>query len=185
MPLTVMANATYIVVNDNVISEKVSKKVESLGSELFSKTGVRVHVSLPASLGKQSIVKYETELAKTLKEPYILLTLAKQEEKVDIIFSEGLEKKFDKDRVLSPFSWSGTILPILATKKENDKYNAAVLNGYADIVEQVAKSQNIVLEGAIGNINRDIYHYLKFGIYGFLLIIFIRYFFNKVRRKNE
>jgi len=185
MSVALFANATYIVVNDGVISEKVSAKVESLGSELFYKTGVGVYVSLPATLGKQTIMAYEKKLAKTLKKPYVLLTLAKQEEQVDIIFSEGLEDKFDKDGVLSPFPWSGTIIPILSVKKENDKYNAAVLNGYADIVEQIAESQNIVLEGAIGDVNRDIYHYLKFGIYGFLFIIIARYFFNKVRRKSE
>lgn len=185
MSITVVANASFIIVNDSVISEKVSMKVESLGSELFQKTGIGVYVSLPSSLNKQTIMAYEKDLAKTLKKPYVLLTLAKQEEQVDIVFSEGLENKFDKDGVLSPFPWSGTIIPILSVKKENDKYNAAVLNGYADIVEQIAKSSNVVLEGAIGDTNRDIYHYLKIGIYGFLFIIFARYFYRKVRKKSE
>jgi len=181
----VVSDAKYIIVNDNIISQKVSTKVESLGSELFYKSGIGVYLSLPSSLNKQKIVDYEKELAKTLKKPYVLLTLAKNEEQVDIIFSEGLEKKFDKDAVLSPFPWSGTIIPLLTVKKENDKYNAAVLNGYADIVEQIAKSENIVLEGAIGDTNRDIYHYLKIGIYGFLFIIFMRYFYRKVRSKRD
>ena len=185
MSVSVVANASYIVVNDGVISEKVSTKVESLGKELFHKTGVGVYVSLPASLGGKTIMEYERELAKTLRNPYVLLTLAKHEEQVDIVFSEGLEDKFDKDGVLSPYPWSGTIIPILTVKKENDKYNAAVLNGYADIVEQIAKSSNVVLEGAIGDVNREIYHYLKIGIYGFLFIIFARYFYRKVRKKNE
>ena len=185
MSVTVVANATYIIRNDGIISEKVSTKVESLGTELFEKTGVSVYVSLPESLAKQTIMAYEKELAKTLRKPYVLLTLAKKEEQVDIVFSQGLEDKFDKDGVLSPFPWSGTIIPILTVKKENDKYNAAVLNGYADIVEQIAKSDNIVLEGAIGDTNRDIYHYLKIGIYAFLFIVFAKYFYRKVRKKSD
>ncbi len=183
--ITVVANATYIIHNDDIISQKVSTKVESLGAELFKKTGVRVYISLPASLEKKTIMLYEKELAATLKKPYVLLTLAKNEEQVDIVFSKGLEDKFDKDGVLSPYPWSGTILPILTVKKENDKYNAAVLNGYADIVEQIANSYNVQLEGALGDTNRDIYHYLKIGIYGFLLIIFVKYFYRKVRKKSE
>ena len=183
--ITVVANATYIIHNDDIISQKVSTKVESLGAELFKKTGVRVYISLPASLEKKTIMLYEKELATTLKKPYVLLTLAKNEEQVDIVYSKGLEDKFDKDGVLSPYPWSGTILPILTVKKENDKYNAAVLNGYADIVEQIANSYNIQLEGALGDTNRNIYHYLKIGIYGFLLIIFGKYFYRKVRKKSE
>jgi len=185
MFIGVVANANYILINDGIITDKVSSKVESLGTELFVKTGIGVYVALPSSLDNKTIMLYEKELAKTLKAPYVLLTLAKAEEQVDIVFSKGLENSFDKDAVLSPFPWSGTIIPILAVKKENDKYNAATLNGYADIVEQIAKSKDIILDGAIGNTNRDIYHYLKLGIYGFLLIIFGRYFYKKVRNKSE
>ncbi len=183
--VAVAANANYIIINDGIINEKVSAKVESLGSELFQKTGIGVYVAVPASLNKKTVTVYEKEISSTLKKPYVLLTLAKQEEKVDIIFSQGLEDKFDKERVLSPFPWSGTIIPILTVKKENDKYNAAVLNGYADIVEQIAKSYDVVLEGAIGDTNRDIYHYLKLGIVLFLLIVFIKYFYKKVRKKSD
>ncbi len=183
--IPIVASAEYVLVNDNIINDKVVQKIESLGSELYDNSGIGVYISLPASLEKKSISKYENELASTLKKPYVLLTLAKNEEQVDIVFSEGLEDNFDKDAILSPFPWSGTIIPILAVKKENDKYNAAALNGYADIVEQIAASKGVVLKGALGNVNRDIYHYLKIGIYGFLLVLFARYFYRKVSTKND
>ena len=183
--LNSVANATYIIQNDSIINEKVSSKVESLGEELYKKTSIGVYVTLPASLEKKSVGNYAKELAKTLKEPYVLLVLAKDEKQVEIVNSKVLNDKFDKEEILSPFPWSGSIIPLLSGKKDNDNYNVAVLNGYADIVEQIAKSQNIVLEGALGDVNRDIYHYLRYAIYGFLLIIIGRYFFNKVRKKSE
>lgn len=186
MLLTTVANAMYVIQNNNnIINEKVSSKVESLGSELFKKTSIGVYVTLPNSLEKKSISDYGNEVAKTLKNPYVLLILAKDEKQVDIVHSKNLENMFDKDGILSPFPWNGSIIPLLSVKKDNDNYNVAVLNGYADIVEQIAKSQNIVLEGALGDANRDIYHYLKYGIYGFLLLLAIKYFFNKVRKKSE
>ncbi len=185
LTLTMTANATYILQNDDVITKKVSSKIESLGAELFHKTGVKVYLCLPGSLEGKSITIYENEIASGLKSPYVLLSLAKKEEQVDIVFSKGLESRFDKDSVLSPFPWSGTIIPILVVKKENDKYNAASLNGYADIVEQIAESYDVKLEGALGDTNRDIYHYLQIGIAGFLLILFGRYFYIKVRNKSE
>jgi len=180
-----VANATYIIQNSNVINEKVSSKVESLGDELYKKTSIGVYVTLPASLEKKSIGDYANELAKTLKEPFVLLVLAKKEKQVEIINSKILDDKFDKEGILSPFPWNGSIIPLLSGKKDNDNYNVAVLNGYADIVEQLAKSKNIVLEGALGDVNRDIYHYLKIGIYGFLLFIIGRYFYRKVRKKSD
>ncbi len=183
--LNTVANATYIIQNDNIINEKVSSKVESLGDELYKKTSISVYVTLPASLREKSINEYAKELVKKLKEPYVLLVLAKKEKKVDIVNSKILDDKFDKEGILSPFPWSGSIIPLLSVKKDNDNYNVAVLNGYADIVEQIAKSKNIVLEGALGDVNRDIYHYLKIGIYGFLLMIVGRYFYTKVRKNNE
>lgn len=181
---TSVADSSYMIVNDGIISDKVSQKVESLGNELYEKTKVSVYVAVTKSLEKQNIQEYEQKLAKNLKEPYILLTLAQEEKKVDIVYSEILKESFDKESVLSPFPWDGTIIPLLTVKKDNDNYNAAILNGYADIVEQISKSHNVKLEGALGSTNKNLYHYVKIGIYGFLLFVILRYFFKIIRRKK-
>jgi uncharacterized membrane protein YgcG len=180
-----VSNASYILVNDGIVSQKVSQKVQSLGEELYNKTRVSVYVAVPKSLNDMSIEKYENGLAQDLKKPYVLLTLAKNEKQVDIINSKILDDKFDKETTLSPFPWNGTIIPLLADKKDNDKYNAALLNGYADIVEQIAASYKVKLEGAIGSTNKNIYHYLKIGIYGFLILVIFRYAYRLMRRKND
>ncbi len=181
--LTLNANASFVVVNDGVISQKVTDKIESMGAELYAKTGISVHVALPASLDGKSIVLYKESLADDLKAPFVLLTIAKNEKQIDIINSKSLDEKFDREGVLSPYPWSGTILPLLTLRKATDKYNAATLNGYADIVEQIAKSHNIKLKEAIGSTNKNIYLYLKIVIYGFLFFILSRYIFRRLTAK--
>jgi uncharacterized membrane protein YgcG len=179
-----VANASVIYTNDGVISQKVSDKLEEMGSELFEKSGISVYVAAPKSLEGQSIQEYEEKVANSLNSPYVLFTLAKSEQQVDIIYSESLEGKFDKEKTLSPFPWSGTVIPLLSVKKDNDKYNAAILNGYADIVEQIANSYDIKLQSAIGNTNRDILFWVKMGIYVFVLVIILRYAYNLARKRN-
>jgi len=179
------ANASYVIINDGIISEKVLDKIETMGSELYRKTSVSVYLAVPKDINGQSIVNYGQNLSKELKTPYVLLTLAKNEHQVDIIYSKSLEGKLDKDSILSPFPWSGTIIPLLSGKKGNDNYNAAMLNGYADIIERVAENYDVELESAIGNTNKDILHYVKYGIMLFLLFIFIQYILKKVRKKND
>ncbi len=53
MFISVAADAKYVILNDEIISNKVTSKIESLGSELFLKTGIGVYVALPASLDKK------------------------------------------------------------------------------------------------------------------------------------
>lgn len=178
-------NASYILVNDNIVSDKVSQKIESMGTELFEKTSVNVYLVALETLNNERIIAYEQNLSQALKSPYVLLTLAKSEEQVDIVFSKDLEKKLDKEAILSPFPWSGTIVPLLSVKKDHDKYNAAMLNGYADIVERIADSYNVTLESAIGSTNKNIIFYFKMAIYAFLLSVLVRYIYKKVRKKND
>lgn len=168
-----------------MLNEKVSAKIEEMGSELFEKSGIGAYVYVTRDIGKDNITDFEKEIASKLSSPYVLLTLAVENEKVDIVSSKDVEKLFDRERTLSPFSWSGTIIPILADRKMKDKYNVAVLNGYADIVEQIAKSKDIELKSAIGSTNRSILHYLRYGVYGFLLFVILGYFYQKRKFKSE
>ena len=61
--------------------------------------------------------------------------------------------------------WRGTILPILSSKK-GDYFSAAMLNGYADLVEQIAQSKNIELKEAVGSSNKKTFGLLKIIFYG-------------------
>lgn len=178
--------ASYVIINDGTVSSKVSTKIDEMGNELFGKSGISVYVAVPKSLESKTTTQYAKNLVdeQQLKAPYVLFILAKNDTQVDILYSNGLEKNFDKEAVLSPFPWSGTVLPLLAQKKEKDKYNAAILNGYADIVEQIAASKNIKLQSAIGNTNKEIYWVLQIVILGFLIFIFGVYLYRRLKKSN-
>ena len=75
-------------------------------------------------------------------------------------------------------------MPILASNKGKDIYNAAILNGYADITERIARYFNIKLENSIGNANRDTLNVLRIGIYGFLCIAALYYVQRKVKKRR-
>ncbi len=174
--LTVSSADAKFVHNENIINEKTVLKLEEIADELDKKTGVHLHLYAVQSINGEKISQYSKKLAKQFKEPYIILIFSKKEKKVDIISSKEESKKFDKEEVLSPYS--GTIIPILVTKtkssiKVDDKESAALLNGYADIAEQVAKYHNIELKSGIGSTNRDIINYLRFVFYGIILISLI------------
>ena len=151
-----LAFGGVVLENEGIIGERAVTKMEIMGGELKQRTGVNAYVSAVESLKGQNIAQYEAALAATLPSPYILLALSKEDHQVDIIASQDVIKRFDKEGVLSPWPWSGTIIPLLSSKKGEDKYSAAMLNGYADVVEQVAASYGVELESAIGSANKSV-----------------------------
>lgn len=176
--------ASFIIEGESNLDKRAAQKVKEMGSELFQKSGISVYLSVPTSLGDKKIVQYEQDKISSLQEPFALLTIATSEKQVNIVNSKALENSFDKEGILSPFPWTGTIIPILTGKKDNDNINAAVINGYADIVEQIAASKNIVLESAIGNANKKTINFFKVLIYGSIAFLFGIVFYKKVRKKN-
>jgi len=179
-------NASFILKNENILPKKTADKIEEMGSELQKKTGVGVYLIAVKDLNSTDIIEYEKNVSKNLKSPFILLTISLNDKKIDIINSKELDDKFDKEQILSPWPWSGSILPLLTAKSKNPKANveAALLNGYADIVEQIASSYNVELKSAIGSQNKIVYEILKLFFYGMLFIIFVKFIYGRVK-KNE
>ena len=112
------------------------------------------------------------------------MLLAKSEHKVEIFADEETIKLFNKEQILSPYPSSGSILPILSSKNGNDIYNASMLNGYADIVEQIAASKNIKLENAIGNQNKYALDMLRIIVYAMIAVTILVVLRAKFRRRN-
>ena len=84
---------------------------------------------------------------------------------------------------MSPFT--GTIIPILTSRKTKDKYSAAVLNGYADITDRVASKLKIKLKSGIGDTNRILVDILRIIIYGSFLYFIIVYSVKKYRYRKK
>jgi hypothetical protein len=185
--LPLFVHASLVLQNDGIVDDRAIEKINQLGNELKNKTGISVYLSAMLTLDGKKIKEYESETAKKLKSPYVLLAFSRNDTKVDILASNEVYELFDKEQILSPYPWSGTIIPLLSMHGKDLKAqeSAAMLNGYADIVEQIANSKGIVLEGAIGSDNQIVYSLLKIIFYGTIFITLGLWFYVRYKRKRK
>lgn len=180
-----VSNLNGIVIdNAGIISDNVKTKLNQIGSELKEKTGVTLDLITTKDSDLRSATK---EHESNLKKPYILLVISPKTEdkksgKVDILASDDAYALFDKEAVLSPYPEVGTILPILVSNKGEDIYNAAMLNGYADISDMVAKSKNVILVNSIGNSNKTTLNLLRYFVYGSIFLVIVIFLVRKFKR---
>ena len=171
-----------VLVNQNIISDQVAGKIKIIGEELLDKTGIYVGLGVFENLSGKSLTEKFDELS--LKPPYAFLMLAKSEKKVEIFADYQTLKLFDKEGILSPYPNSGSILPILTSKHGRDIYNAAMLNGYADLAEQIAASKGLKLENGVGSSNRIFLEIIRFFVYGSIALVVLAMMIKKFRNKN-
>ena len=168
--------ANFVINNDEIISQKVSVKLNEIGSELYAKSGINLVVGVYKDGELEALFKEQN-----LSSPYAFLLLIKDKKKVEIFADSNTSKLFNKEQILSVNPESGTIIPILVSKNGKDIYNAAILNGYADIAEQIASSLNFQLESSVGNSNKTTLNFLRFFIYGLVAFFIIVIFYKKVK----
>jgi ABC-type antimicrobial peptide transport system permease subunit len=97
----------------------------------------------------EKIKTYENQLLQTINTPYVLLTMSLDQTHLNLFTSPELDSIINKDEILNDY-----IIPLLASKDKNklfSKVSAALLNGYAQIGDEIAASQNIKLESSIGS----------------------------------
>ncbi len=168
--------ANFVINNDEILSQKVSVKLNEIGSELYAKSGINLVVGVYKDGELEALFKEQN-----LSSPYAFLLLIKDKKKVEIFADSNTSKLFNKEQILSVNPESGTIIPILVSKNGKDVYNAAILNGYADIAEQIASSLNLQLESSVGNSNKTTLNFLRFFIYGLVAFFVIVVFYKKVK----
>jgi len=177
--------ASFVIKNDDILPQKTVSKIDEMGEELKAKTGVGVYLAAVNDKNETSIKVFEEKLSAKLKKPYILLTILLGSKKVDIVNSSDMEGKFDKEQILSPLPWSGSILPLITSRSKDFKaaVEAALLNGYADIVDQIASSYNVSLDSSIGSQNKTTYNIIKFIFYGTIILIFFNFLYYRFFKK--
>lgn len=175
------ASLNFVILNEDILPQKTVDKINEIGNELKEKTGVNLYLAGVKKSNNAKIKEYEANLVKSLQKPYILLTILLDSKKVDIVSTKDMEKRFNKEQVLSPWPWSGTIIPLLTSYSKNQKaaIEAALLNGYADIADQVASSYKVKLKSSIGNANKDTYLIVKLIFYGTFLLILLNFLYHK------
>ncbi|MBF7049236.1 hypothetical protein IY972_04855 [Campylobacter volucris] len=167
-----------ILLNDGVLNQAIEQNITTTSKQIKELTGVDIALALSDKKSFEELRFYEHNLTS----PYILLVFSKASHRVDIFSSEDAANFFDKEKTLSPYPEKGTILPILANPKQKDIYNAAILNGYADIADQVASYFNI--QPFYGNSNRDTLNIMRILIYGFICIAILMLVQRKLKRKK-
>ncbi|WP_221253915.1 TPM domain-containing protein [Campylobacter sp. 19-13652] len=176
---------------DAVLSPQVSAKIGQISSELEAKTGIKTYVYISDTLGDKTPNSLIESL--DLKSPYAIIVLSKaliakdgkSHPFIGIFASDDVKGLFDKAQILSPFPERGTILPILASNKGKDIYNAAILNGYADLAEQIAKSRGITLENAVGNANKTFLNLIRYFVYASIIAVLFVMIKKGVRREQK
>jgi len=135
--------AEYLYKDEVIHNPKFSEQIETIGSELYKKTGISLRLLMLKEMPKDmTMYKYEQNMLNQFKSPTVLLTFSEMNSLVDIEVNDAsLYKYFDKKQVLSPVtsyvqafmmaafyakSWDeftsmmgntgGTILPLLGGK---------------------------------------------------------------------
>lgn len=189
--LTVFISSLYanpfILTHDGLVDQRAQDKIFQIGSEVKSKLNVNIYIDIKENNGiKMSLSredrikqmkKIEKQIVKGLKKPYAVLAISIDQMYASVLMSDDLKDKIDKDDVLD-----GYVIPLLASKDKNTlfaKTSAACLNGYAQIADSLADSQNIKLESSIGSEGKTagtiwrvfIYTVVTIGILLYTLII--------------
>lgn len=149
----------YVLSDDGLIDQRAITKIYEIGSELESKTGAKVYIYAKENYGINSelpmkekfefIKAYETNIIKDLQSPYVVVTISLDQTHMNLFTSDDLKTIISKDEILNEY-----IIPLIASKDKNKllaKVSAALLNGYAQIADEIAESKNIKLESSIGS----------------------------------
>lgn len=180
--LPLLLNATYFIKND-LISSEASAKIEEMGKELSSKTGIHAYMiatneHFPAGF---NLVKYSRSYEQNLSKPYVLLIFApyalitdksEQRGRVGLLpSSKELTALYDRADVLD------ATIDVVAAKDKNtpkDKYTIGILQGYSELADQIAKAKGVELTTTIPNETRTIIGVLQYlVILGSILVLWI------------
>ncbi len=176
----------------SILQEKTALKMEQMGSELFTKTGVSTVIIAKEHLTQKEFLNIKNSYLSKLKEPYVLWIFSKtymdkKEYGINKFFkSKDLEDTFDESSLFSPFN--GTFTKVLTTHSKGDMTSAAFLNGYGDLVDMISESYGVTIESGISNDNRNVINIARVVFYGslfFFIIWYIKIRFLDRRKKSE
>lgn len=157
---TLSANQNpYIIMDDGLIDQRAQDKIFEIGQETKQKLGVNLYVNIQENNGinpkekrdirKNLMRKLEAEMISKLDKPYVVLSISIDQLYANILYSDDMKTIIDKDDILD-----GYVIPLLASKDKNSlfaKTSAATLNGFAQMADSIAQSQNITLVSSIGS----------------------------------
>ncbi|NPA28752.1 MAG: hypothetical protein GXO33_01045 [Epsilonproteobacteria bacterium] len=169
--------------NDGIMPPKEVAKLDQMGRELYDKTGVAVFVAAVSELNATRPIDL-IEQIKARYPDYLLLYFSKKPTTVNIFATPATRQLADIEQILSPLPWRGTIKPVMSpafSKDEGVKLEVAILNGYADLVDQVAASKGVVLKSSIGSGSKKSFLFVRWIFYVMLAVVILQF----IRRKAK
>lgn len=174
---------SYVLDNSHqLLVPKSVEFVDELSNELFVKTGFSLYVvavDKTDSKGKAGRLALKQKILSSLSSPYGVLFFIKSHKKIDIVLSPNLDK-VDTGEIITQY-----MVPILIQEKElNPKIiSAAILNGYAKLADDIAKTYGVNLENNLvvdTSGAKDFIHYSVYVMLGIMFgLIFLIYLFRK------
>lgn len=179
---------SYVLQNQgDILSSKSIGFIDQLSKELFDKTGVALYVAVVDTLEgskepKEMRKEWKQSLLQSLSAPYAVIFLVKSHKKIDILLQPQIEG-IDGDEIITEY-----MVPILMQEKglPNPKVSAAILNGYAQLADEIAEHyhqslQNNLIVDKSGGRNLVRYSiYLMLGI--MFTIIALIYVFGRKKK---
>jgi hypothetical protein len=160
--LTTTLSATtpkFIIHHDGLIDQRAQEKIAQIGLEVRKKLKSNIYlftienngIDMDKSREERILMmrEFDKKVIKDLQGSYAVLVLSIDQMYANILVSNDLKDKIDKDDVLN-----GYVVPLLASKDKNTlfaKTSAAALNGYAQIADSLAAQHNVILESSIGS----------------------------------
>ena len=178
----------FILLQDNLIDNRVQKKIFDIGTEVKNKLGINIYMYITKDNGIDNSLSMNDKIKLTkkfndkiisqrkLSTNYAILIISINQQYANLLTSNNLKDVLDKNDILN-----GYVIPLLASKDKNSlfaKTSAASLNGYAQIADSLAKKQNIQLVSSIGSSGKVassiwrvlIYTIVLFGIVAYIII---------------
>ncbi|MBD5165413.1 TPM domain-containing protein [Helicobacter sp.] len=172
----------YVLENQNQLIDKTTNYMEILSGEVFEKTGVSMYVVALEGLGERNLEEQEQKYLRDLKEPFVVLFFVRKEKKINIIASPEAEKLFDKKAVY--WDYIVPLIPKSDTELTPQSISAFLLNGFVDIADRIAKSQDVTLEHSFPKQNKGVQIAVRTALYVMLFVLFVLFVFVYLRRNK-
>ena len=136
---------------DLLLNQKSIDFFNATSAELAQKTGINLYVYMANSAPVNEYRDFYNHLNDKLKKPFVVITMLKNEQKIDIITSDESNKalsKDDKKKIVGEY-----MVPLLPQKNsESGALSAVVFNGYVEAVDLIAEKFGIEIHH---NISKD------------------------------
>ncbi|WP_051420577.1 hypothetical protein [Helicobacter pametensis] len=169
--LRLVASDSFVLGNpDHLIVPKSAGFIQQLSYELKKKTGFSLYVVAVDRIegsAKEGRESFKQSFLQRLIEPYGVIFFFKEHQKIDIILKPDLG--INRGEIISHY-----MVPILMQEREMppSKISAAILNGYAQLADEIANHYQINLENNLVVDRSGVQDYVHYLVYAMLGVMF-------------